>query len=132
MIHHGAGMGWVALSLARHVFGQRLLLPKLRSEFLVRLLSRVLTAGMSPCSFKQLTKWSWREEFACGLAQAAEQSEEQYLHFTHQQNHPDLTVLILLFLPFTAGTLQAEVNAKDTKMWFGAWYGIPSEEDEGS
>lgn len=42
---------------------------KAGSEFLVRLLSRVLTAGMSPCSLKQLSKWSWREELACGLAQ---------------------------------------------------------------
>lgn len=114
------------------MFGQRLLLPKLCSEFLVRLLAKVLTAGMSPCSLKQLTKWSWRKEFACGLAQGAEQSEEQYLHFTQQQNHPDLTVLILLFLFFTAGTLQADFNAKDTKMWFGAQYRIPREEDQNS
>lgn len=124
-------MGWVALSLACHVWAEA---PA--SKAVLRIPCQAACKGPNCWNVTMLLKaayqWSWRKEFACGLAQGAEQSEEQYLHFTQQQNHPDLTVLILLFLFFTAGTLQADFNAKDTKMWFGAQYRIPREEDQNS
>lgn len=90
-----------------HGLGQRLSLLKLCSEFLLILLPRVPAAGTQPGFSKLLPRWQEGSvKGACEQLSASPRpsgSEASAPPSPMEQNHPNLTGLILLFLLFAAG-----------------------------